>query len=228
VKNNSVIGKQMLSLMSAYYENPTLIEKELLELTRPKALNSIEYTQQDCSELLTKLDDFFDMSHYLLQSVEKRACSSCNTASEQKIDVNFLQLYIQDMFLDEGRQYLNIEHYFKTPIHGSIEKNCDSCKINTKHYVKNSWIQNSPHLVININRTGYKNGGTFKYLDKIDVSCREIKYKKYSYNVQSFIVHEGSSINAGHYVCYRKIKEDNQESWYKISDRKIIKCDEFT
>lgn len=72
----------------------------------------------------------------------------------------------------------------------------------------------SKYIILYIKIQQSKEEGTQKLKFTIKDLEKQINLNNNNYNIISFNVHIGASINSGHYITYRKYKEE----WYRIND----------
>lgn len=99
-----------------------------------------------------------------------------------------------------------LSNYFKSQI---IEKNCEKCKTETNHTIKNRIIKFPKYLILTFKRfdnSSRKINTMVEYSDILNLTRYSVDNSRYLYGLKSVINHIGTT-NRGHYNTFNKIGE---------------------
>jgi len=154
-------------------------------------------------------------------------CGKCKTYSK-KID-RFIDISLEISGTDNLISCL--AHFCKPEeLKGSNQYYCEKCK-KRNDSIKKLSFENFPRiLVIHLKRfDNYQRKiKTFiKYDTEIDLTSFKIdkKKEKFKYRLCAVLIHDGNSIDSGHYYCYVKVSDN---SWYCFNDHSVQKVEEST
>ena len=204
--------------------------RQLLE--RCRALHMNKNHQEDVHEFLilllehfqdelTEIAEVFNLLHvfniFLRSTI---TCQGCSRIVEERQWYWILTLpFPQAPYSQELNIYSLLDAYFGVEIVGDYT--CSQCHLLGRTDKKISMIKAPQVLLIQVVRFNIRHQKINDFVKfPLQLTTPHISNRNkesFSYQLRGLIVHVGSSLNSGNYICYFF----NKGNWYKADDRKI-------
>ncbi|KAF0746451.1 hypothetical protein AaE_008120 [Aphanomyces astaci] len=202
-------------------QNPkvTLLARPIYEI-----LQLPKHVQQDCMEffmlLLATTDDEETVGPWRSRYITRLTCTDCpyRTTVEEQGNVFIMPCGDFVSVTAEIQKYLEFHN------HSFVERDCAMCTSKRAIRVQ-IYTSMAPILCIQFSRfqfdgTGQKALGRPTFDKKID-------FNETTVYLTSIILHLGSSLESGHYVCYCRVGTDIHSTWHYINDAKVQRIGTF-
>lgn len=221
------------------------ISQKLSEIEKNQFDNNLE---QDANEfliaLLGQLREFFDSGIKPLpanSSVYRRnvcgllevsyLCENC-IREEKNLDIEYRECIYNLKFPSDfqEREGIRLTDMLKDHVNSEsdVDKQCkhkcnvfDGVNIDTKHK-KSDKITMRDVVIVNLGRFELDNSGIIRKIDKnVQVDLSMTNDEGEPLNLVSFIHHDGTTPQSGHYVCFCRYNG----RWYECNDSVVVECE---
>ena len=212
--------------------SPWVCYQAIINTERCRALHMNKNQQEDVHEFfilllehfqdeLTKIAEVFNLIHvfniFLRSTI---TCQGCSRIVEERQWYWNLTLHFPRVpHSQELNIYSLLDAYFGVEIVGDYT--CSQCHLLGRTDKKISMIKAPQVLLIQVVRFNIRLQKINDFVKfPLQLTTPHISNgneQSFSYQLRGLIVHVGSSLNSGHYICYFY----NKGNWYKADDRKI-------
>lgn len=197
-------------------------------------------TQQDAPEILTEMSAFYKSD--TLKLFQRRVTTEVDLTQKTAAKPPFIDASQVDdegkRFKEEFELYLYLylsdseENNFETLLSSSL-KSVEQPSVELKFtyqeqkYSVHDFIQTTEFICLadevflQINRFEYdkETGRRDKKTASIGITSDRCEIHDQSYELKGFVVHQGETLDGGHYLAYCK----TEEGWFEFDDEKVIK-----